>query len=83
MNECQLEAVIQRQRHVIAHAQQVYFELWSKNIELRELVLALRERLLDAGLDSSLEAEAPESPEQLHLALFEPFYDSRPTESTR
>jgi hypothetical protein len=69
VNEEQLEAILLRQRRVILYAQEAYNDLWAKNLELREALLELRQRLEAAGLPT--DTPISESPDQLVLALFD------------
>ena len=69
MNEAQLKALVQRQRCQLVFAQAMYDEIREENLELREALLQLRERLEAAGLPT--DTPISESQDQLFLALFD------------
>jgi hypothetical protein len=71
VNQHRLEALVQRQRCQLVFAQAMYNEIRDENLQLREIVLELRERLLDAGLSSEVYLKNPEPDKtQLVLPLF-------------
>jgi hypothetical protein len=70
--EDRLAELVQRQRLVILFAQEAYNEVWSRNLELRETILELKQRLLDAGLSSGTSPTTPSTdPAQLVLPFQE------------
>jgi hypothetical protein len=68
MNEKQLEAIVLRQRSIIAFAQAAWTQAQEEKAQLRQIIAALRAKLEEHGLPS--ETRTPESADQLSLPLF-------------
>jgi hypothetical protein len=71
-NKDKLEKIVQQQRLQMFFQSRIWLEERAENCRLREAVLVLQTRLLDAGLSADLPEQSPETDDsQLSLALFE------------